>query len=148
MPALSDYLQSPAWWITAGVFGVLVSIVAVFAVRGIDKWGGWINTRWATRTAAKRRRTAQLIAGVRADVGRLVWIGFRAQSLKTSSLIFLGFGMVQLILATATFWADATRLFLVLLGVLTVTAGMSLGSRAADFEAVIRAVEPEWPQPE
>jgi uncharacterized membrane protein len=79
MPELSDYLHSPAWWITAVVLAVLLNIISTFTMRGIDRWGGQISTRWSTRTAAKRRRSAQLIAAVRADANRLIWIGFQAQ---------------------------------------------------------------------
>jgi len=150
--ALSDYLHSPAWWITAGVLGLLRNILGAFAVRGIDRWGGQFITRWSARTAAKKRRTAQLIAGVRADPTRLIWVGFQAQSLKTSSLYFFAFGAVLLLGSSYAVSAmltldEVTRWILTIAGGLALWVGMLLGSRGADLEIVIRAVEPEWPEP-
>jgi hypothetical protein len=99
MPGLADYLHSPAWWITAIVLAFLLNIVGNYAVRWIDRWGGQISTRRSTRTAAKIRRRAQLIAAVRADAGRLMWVGFQAQSLKTTSLLLLVVAFVSLAVA-------------------------------------------------
>ncbi len=145
MPVLSDYMLSPTWWITSVGFALLLNILSAFAVRAIDRWGGQISTRWSTRTAAKRRRRAQLIAAVRADVDRLIWVGFQAQSMKTTSFLFFGFGFA--LLALAMIWPDeVTRLLLSFMGVLALGLGMFFGSRAADLEAVIRAVEPKWPK--
>jgi hypothetical protein len=143
MPVLSDYLHSPAWWITAVVFAVLLNIISTFTMRGIDRWGGQISTRWSTRTAAKRRRSAQLIAAVRADEGRLIWIGFQAQSAKTTSLLFFAFAF--LLLALAWLHEGLPRVLLVFIGLLTLWLAAFMTNRAADLEAVIRAVEPEWP---
>jgi hypothetical protein len=145
MPELSDYLHSPAWWITAVFFAFLLNIVGTFAVRGIDRWGGQISTRWSTRTAAKSRRRAQLIAAVRADAGRLIWVGFQAQSAKTTGLLF--YGLTLLLFVLALLWQDdeVTRLLLLFMGLLAMSLGTFIFSRAADLEAVIHAVEPEWP---
>jgi hypothetical protein len=150
MPELSDYLHSPAWWITAVVLAVLLNIISTFTMRGIDRWGGQISTRWSTRTAAKRRRSAQLIAAVRADANRLIWIGFQAQSAKTTGLVYHGSANVFLVLAmlgVVLGVGGATWLILVLIGLLFVMVAVFAFSRATDLEAVIRAVEPEWPTP-
>jgi hypothetical protein len=148
MPELSDYLHSPAWWLTAVILALLLNIVAAFAVRVIERWGGQISSRWSTRTAAKALRRAQLISAVRADANRLIWIGFQAQSAKTTGLLYHGSANLFLVLAMlgAVLRVDAALwLILVLIGLLFVTVATSAFSRATDLEAVIRAVEPEWP---
>ena len=149
MPALSDYTHSPAWWVTAVILAVLLNIAGSYAVRLIDRCGGQIITQWSTRTAAKRQRKAQMIAAVRADVGRLIWVGFQAQSLRISSLFFVGCALVAVAVAELgppLGMEEVTRLLLVLVGFFAAWVAMFLGGRAADLEAVIRGVEPEWPE--
>jgi hypothetical protein len=147
MPLLYDYLHSPAWWLAAVVVAVLLNIVGAFAVRGIDRWGGQISSRWSTRTATKTRRSAQLIAAVRGDVGRLIWVGFQAQSQKTSGLLLYGWAMFLFLLVLLPGLDEVTGVFLLLMGLLAVMLGTFFVSRAADLEAVLHAVEPEWPVP-
>jgi len=152
MPALSEYLHSPAWWITAVVFALLLNVVGTYAVRAIDRWGGQIITQWSARTAARRWRTAQLIAGVRAHPNRLIWVGFQALSLKTTSAYFLVLGALLLLasshpVAVILTLNEVTRWFVLFVGLLGLWLGTFFGGRAADLEAVIRAVEPEWPEP-
>jgi hypothetical protein len=145
MPLLSDYLHSPAWWLTAVVLAILLNIVGAFAVRGIDRWGGQISTRWSTRTAAKERRRAQLIAAVRGDAGRLIWVGFQALSLKTTGLLIFGLVTFLFLFLLLPGLDEVSRVFLLLIALLAVMLATFLVSRASDLEAVLHAVEPEWP---
>ena len=59
-------LWSFEWWITVGIGGIIVHLVAMYLHRGIGSFLDTVSSRWKARSAAKKaadaERTAKLVA--------------------------------------------------------------------------------------
>lgn len=63
--AMDDFLQnlhSPYWWLSVVTVGVVLSVVATYATRGIDRICGSLWKQWANRSEKAKGRFADKVA--------------------------------------------------------------------------------------
>ena len=108
MPALSDYLHSPAWWITGCGPCRSAQHRGPFPCQRDGSVGKTqISARSSSRTAGKRQRGAQLIAAVPACRRRSSHLGWIPGAVGEDDPVLCSSGFcVPVSSLLAVFWSD------------------------------------------
>ncbi|QVN19289.1 hypothetical protein [Burkholderia pyrrocinia] len=64
---MDDFLQnlhSPYWWLSVVTVGILLSIVAAYATRGLDRLFLYFGKKWADRSEKSKDKFARTVAAL------------------------------------------------------------------------------------
>ncbi|KAG8153076.1 hypothetical protein [Burkholderia catarinensis] len=62
---MDDFLQnlhSPSWWLSVVTVGILLSVVAAYATRGLDRLFRYFGKKWADRSEKSKDKFARKVA--------------------------------------------------------------------------------------
>jgi len=147
MSKLTSILSDPVWWFTAVGVGLVISVLANFIFRHLDRQ---ISRRSKTRRIRSERRQNQRTQRVdllRNDERFLYLTLFEELRYRSRGTNFFLLGVAQLVLAGTTVLPDPARLCLLLLGALTFSIGQLAVRKAAKllFE-IIDSSDPAPPR--
>ena len=90
-------LTSPAWWITAVLFGIVINIVSAYLKGPIDQVGTRLSDRWQRRTELSRRQQAEHVQRLRLDQNLQFHAQLHALRLRSQANTWLILGILVLV---------------------------------------------------
>lgn len=112
MSKVLDFLNSPAWWLSVVVVGILINLIAAYAKPVIDRAFSILSVSWKMRSQRQQQARMEKINDLRKDVHAQILFAVEELRLRqqiTLYLIFSGFWLVGIVWLTTSEYQYLTK---------------------------------------